>query len=207
MRTFHKLTLAYDVLVMAFLASYFIIVFQNLVFTFGELPVSDIPYYDPNNVGTLGTSYSDRYNYEWVVFVSDVIRVTIPASFEFLKGATLFTMTSIETYVVSAYYVFVLIIEILKMIWRLWVWWFCVDFQFCRNYDPNNCFQKFDCPANYVWLVVVWYNIIFVVFMIFYMIAASQVLPEVRDYVGKLQTEGLPSSMYRKRDFEHLKLQ
>jgi len=130
------------------------LVIQNLVFTFNELTISDIPFY--NNAGS--TNQTRRLQFYWWFFASDLLRfLPIVISIDALFRAANYGDFNSIPYLVGI--IFLLILETIKSIWLFVIWGtYCSSFQFCRNYDtlgdPND--------ANWVFLVSVWTTFSFI---------------------------------------------
>jgi len=130
------------------------LVLQNLVYTFDELTISDIPFY--NNAGS--TAQTRRLQFYWWFFASDLLRwIPIVISTDALFRAANYGDFNSIPYLVGI--IFLLILETIKSIWLFVIWGtYCSSFQFCRNYDvlgdPND--------ANWVFLVAVWATFSFI---------------------------------------------
>lgn len=169
MQGFHSLTLGIDIMVVLFMIIYLIVVYLPVVFTFTYLPVENVPYYDPSLYGSLGGLFSERYYWEFWVFVSDLFRFILPFGLEYCKAVAVVFEIPENIDVMTFVFVILTIWETIKLIWRGYEYGFCTDFQFCRNFNPSLCHQKFDCPANDVWLWVFWTNFVFFFLCIAYM--------------------------------------
>ena len=129
-------------------------VFQNLVFTFKYLTTSDVDYYDPSLTGTLGTVYSDRFGFEFWVYASDLFRFGVPILYQFLLNDSILYNNKPIRSIVLFIMIFMSILELVKLIWRSYVWGFCPHFQFCRSFDPAECTGNTGatCHPNFIWL-------------------------------------------------------
>lgn len=104
---------------------------QNLVFTDSNLPVKNIPYYDPSKGET-----TERFALEWWIYATDSLRVfPIGYSYFSLLMKMMFNINSFFLYVAPMGVMAV--IELTKLIKFSTNIWMCSDYQFCRNYDPS----------------------------------------------------------------------
>jgi hypothetical protein len=190
MKEFYPIITALNTVVFISLFAYYAAVYLNVVFTFKYLTTSDVSYYDPTLMGLLGSDYSNRYSWEWWVFLSDILRVLVPIMYEFMVVTTVMYNNKSVRDIVALSTVLILVGEVLKLIWRGYVWWFCVDFQFCRNFNENNCKQKFDCPANFIWQWAFLYGLAFVVILILYTLLLSIFDSYAGDYQKELEEKG-----------------
>lgn len=200
MKTFFKISMAFNVVVIMTLIAYFISVYLPLVFTFANLTIADIPYYSTNPVGLLGNVYSDRYNYEWWVFTSDLFRLLVPLIFvQSILGA-LISQTKDTSVLLLVAVVLIFVFELLKLLYRGYVLGFCEDFQFCRSFNPANCMPGMDCPSNFIWQWTFYYNIVFVVIMVIYVILLSYITPESEIWLENLKRFGIPIEYVNGKD-------
>lgn len=193
MKEFYPIITTLNIVVLISLFAYFSAVYLNLVFTFDFLSTSDVSYYDPTLVGLLGSSYSDRYNWEWWVFLSDITRFLVPIMFQFMIITSIMYNDKSVRDIIAVTTILILIGEFLKLIWRAYVWWFCVDFQFCRNFNPNHCKQKWDCVPNFIWMWAFWYGFAFFVILIIYTIIFATFDAYAGDFQKELEEKGFDS--------------
>lgn len=159
-------------IVFATLIVYFSTTWLNLIFTFTWLRPDDVPFYNSTLVGTLGSTYSDRYNWEWWIFLTDITYYIPPALFSMIFLDKIMNPGNGFLGAAGFLTAFITVMTWIKNGYRAYVWWYCVDFQFCRNFVPGECNQKWDCDPNYVWQIIVFYNVfqsfvcVFYVFLI-----------------------------------------
>lgn len=164
------------------LFAYFPIVWLNLVFTFGDLTSSNIPYYD-----NASSSY-DRYNSMWWIIATDILRFVGP-------GIATYTITLIllqrQGYLAAiTWYIIVMVIlvilEAFKVVVFTWQFVYCGSYQLCRNFDPSGNPES----ANYVFLTMWIYDMAFLFIWIIYSVLSDT----IRRYALKLLTENLSNS-------------
>ena len=139
------------------LVIYIPIVLQNITFTFNELPLENIPFYS----GSLGTSTTTRYDYNWWEFASDGLRIFPPA----ICFACIMFQLVLRPHRPLGYVIansIFMIIEIIKSIKRTVNWAECSNYQFCRNFDTN----QNPGSINYVFLTCNIYGYIYILFSI-----------------------------------------
>jgi hypothetical protein len=139
---------------------YLPVVWLNLVFTFSDLPSSNIPYYD-----NASSSYN-RYNSMWWIISTDVLRFIGPniASYTinlillqkqgYLAATTWYTIVMIMLVIVEAFKVAVF----------TWQFVYCGSYQLCRNFDPSGNPES----ANYVFLIMWIYSMSFLAIWVIY---------------------------------------
>lgn len=152
----------YNAIVVISLLIYFPTVFLNLVFTFDDLPVANIPYYSES----ITTAKSDRYQYEWFFYALDVLRIIPPIFLNFQISSNIVHGKSS----MLAYYVVMgvcLIVEFANFLKRSIDWGLCSSTQLCRGYETS------PATANYVFLVAFWYNAAWVLFDMIYLVCGT----------------------------------
>lgn len=190
MKDFTRIMTCVNLVVLVSTIPYSAATWLNAIFTFKYLPVAAIPFYDPTLPGTLGSTYSDRYNFEWWDLWSDITYPMLPLLYQFiliyqvLYGGKEFLMLG------AIASVFIGVLTLLKLIWRSYAWWFCVDIQFCRNYVPGNCVQKFNCPASVLWQWAVIYTLVFFVIIILYVVFYPMYYSQTDDFHRSLEENG-----------------
>jgi len=192
---------ALNTFTLASLIVYFTVVFLNVTFTFDpDFTVSSVPFYDSTTGGDFRDTFANRFFFESWVFASDLLRPIVLVAYAHVLHLILIDKDGQWSIISSLIWVVILILEVLKAIWRGYQWGFCADFQFCRNFDPSKCSQKFDCPANFVWLWAFWYNIFFVVILIVYLFLSTLYEPAVEKYYKNLEKFGIPPEKVKKTE-------
>ncbi len=199
MRSAAWLTAFVNAIVFASLIIYFTVVFLNATFTHEFLTVSDVPYYD-DVTGGWRNAFANRYHFEFWIFASDLLRFIIPLAYATVIPQLIVDPDGLWTILPNLFYVILFIIEVLKAIWRGWQWGFCADFQFCRNFDESKCMQKFDCPANFLWLWVFWYNIAFIVILIIYLFLITLYERGAKEYYTYREMYGISEDQLIQKD-------
>jgi len=192
MRTALWLLIALNTVTFASLIVYYVVVFLNATFTFDpDFTVASVPFYD-SVTGTFRDTFANRFFFESWVFASDLLRPIVPLSFAHAIPSIIIDNNGQWSIIPNLIWVVIVVLEVLKAIWRGYQWGFCADFQFCRNFDPAKCAQKFDCPANFLWLTTFWYNIFFLVLLILYLFVSAQLEPGVLKFYKYLETHSVP---------------
>jgi len=183
----------------ASLIVYFIVVFLNATFTFDpDFTVSSVPFYDSVTGGDFRDTFANRYFFESWVFASDLLRIIVPLGYAHVTGLIIIDKDGEWTIISTIILVLIAILEVLKAFWRGYQWGFCADFQFCRNFDPSKCAQKFDCSANFLWLWAFWYNIAFLVLLVMYSFLSGLYEPALEKFYKNLEKKGIPPERLKK---------
>ncbi len=183
-----------NVIMIAGLFIYFSVVTLPVTFTFNFLTVDDVPFYDNPTNNILGESLSDRYHIEYWVFASDFLRIIPPLLLPtvivltIVEGPDNYTWAMTNVWIVALF----IVLEVLKLFWRLTQWGFCDDFQFCRPFDPSVMTSAFG-PTNFIWEWTVYFNAAWIAALVVYLIIATQVESGARTFWRSLVKElGIP---------------
>lgn len=139
---------------------YFPLAYLNLTFTFDDLPVGDIPFYNPST----SIAQTNRYNYGWWEMATD--------SFRFLQPILMYMAICTEMlwgphspmgYIIPL--AIIAVLETLKTVVRSYWWAVCSTWQFCRNFDTSMPAGS----ANYVWISIVIFQIFFFIISLLYL--------------------------------------
>lgn len=140
----------------------------NQFFTFSDLPVSSVPFYDPNAVWP---TLSDRYSLNWFVYLSDMFLILPPMTGFAAVAFIVVSRGDKNWYIVNLMVVSALILlQFLKWGWFMAQYGFCGSLgQQCRPYNPSTPAQSFG-NTNFVFLgslifsglVIVWLVVILV---------------------------------------------
>lgn len=158
---------AFNAVVLVTLLFFFPLAFMNLVFTTTNLPSSSVPFYD----ATLASTRSDVYGVEWWFTAIDVLRIIPPTLLCFCMTYTFVKRDGSMGLVYTIVMVVCLLIELGNMLRRGWSWYYCGDWQVCRNTDPLGDPSE----ANTTFVLIASYNIIFVIFDTIYLIISHAI--------------------------------
>lgn len=170
MKTFLFWVHALNFVVLVLFMVYFCIVTMNIVFTFDELPISAIPFYDDS----FASYSSSRYSFNWMLFALDALRILPPVVTLYtvidglLNGPSTGFLYMIVTVVVT-------ILEWLRLIKHTYNYAECGSFQFCRSYDSIT-----PSEPNYVYSTKVWSDFIFTVLFTIYPFLRGFMLKEFK---------------------------
>jgi hypothetical protein len=149
---------------------YFPLVWLNLVFTFNELSVSDIPYYNTDLDCFVLTCFffsQSRYHWLWWEIATDGLRVFIPI----LPLYNILLILLFKWKLVFWSYTFPMCllatIEIFKCIKITFGFAICNEIQSCRNFGSANP-DEASYKANYVYLTYWAFSVVFVLLCIIY---------------------------------------
>ncbi len=203
MRLVVRLLTALNVVTTVSLIVYYTVVFLNATFTFDpDFTVSSVPFYDSVTGGEFRDTFANRLFFESWVFASDLLRIIVPITYAHIIGLIIIDKDGQWTIISSLILILIIVLEFLKAVWRGYQWVFCTDFQFCRNFDPSKCSQKFDCPANFLWLWAFWYNIAFLVLLFIYILLSEQYEPAVIKFYKNLEKTGISPKRVKKTEEE-----
>lgn len=204
MQTILWIFLFLNVIYLVFFGIYFAVVDLNQIFTFDELPVSSIPFYDPN---AWWPTLSDRYNLNWFVYVSDILLVIPP----FTVMTTIAFMLAFDGdknfyWINFASISFLMGLQFLKFTWFMIQYGFCGTLgQQCRPYNPATPAEAFG-NTNFVFLWSLIYNSIIIpvlaVYLVFSATLPSQYEKWKNDFL--LQDDVLKQYVIRLLDHMHL---
>lgn len=129
------------------------LVYLNAVFTYSNLPISNVPGYDPN---AFYANAMEQYNLEWFIF-------TVSVNYDFLMPFVVFTTylfvlkgESGFMYALYAYLITDGLNIFLRFIYRIVSYAFCDDYgQLCRSLNPADPTGKFH-THNQLWDIVFW---------------------------------------------------
>lgn len=152
------------------------LIFSNFVFTFAQLPVALIPYYD---VG-LGGWQTHRFYFEWWEIGTDVLRISYPLLvLNVLATQKLFGKHSVIGSLIAV--VSLGVLDVAKLVWRVVQWGFCDNHQHCRGYTSPN-------SINYVFATHIGITFYFVLLAIAYGFIISE--------IGKAADKNKPMLVY-----------
>lgn len=174
-----------NIIVVAGLFIYFTVVSLNVVHTHKFLDQTDVPYY---GTGITFENLSDRYHVEYWVYASDFLRFLAPLSLSTGIGLALVESVSYAQFTIWLI-VLLIILDILKLIWRLIQFGWCNESQFCRPFDPSEIASAFS-NTNFVWEWTVWFNVAFIAVLIVYLVIATQVESGARRFNTQKVREG-----------------
>jgi len=171
MQTILWIFLIFNVVYLVFFGIYYAVVDLNQIFTFDQLPVSSVPFYDPN---AFWPTLSDRYNLNWFVYLSDILLVLPP----FTVMTTIALMLAFDGdknfYWVNFITInFLIGLQILKFIWYMIQYGFCDTLgQQCRPYSPSTPEESFG-NTNFVFLWGIIYNSIIIPVLAIYLVFSA----------------------------------
>ncbi len=170
MRAVLWISIITNVVVTAGLFIYFTVVALNVVHTHKFLTSADVPYYGTD---VSFESLADRYHVEYWVYASDFLRFLAPLTLATVIGLALLESVSFAQFNIWVV-VLLIILDIIKLIWRLIQFGFCNESQFCRPFDPSKTASAFS-NTNFVWEWTVWFNVAFIAVLVVYLVIATQV--------------------------------
>lgn len=176
-----------NIIVITGLIIYFTVVALNLTFTFTHLTVGDVPWYA---TGIFGELWAGRYHVEYWVYASDFLRFIPPILLATVIGLAIIEISYVWAEINVWVVVLSIVLEVLKLIWRLIQYGFCADFQFCRPFDPLVTTSGFG-NTNFIWQWTVWGNFAWIAVLAVYLIIATQVEAGLSKYYSDLERQGI----------------
>jgi len=165
----------------------FAFVYLDVVFTWSQLPISNVSYYDPTSKWA---HIIDRYSMEWWLMLLDAFDMWIPGILIYgylmmIKGRYRFKWLMIAVLVAS------FVVNIFKLAFRLYETADCDGFgQLCRSTDPNYKYRFF-VTNNQLWLTLVTYNGLFCFWLIIYFVLTSKLATEAKKESEKMLSDWL----------------
>lgn len=141
---------------------YFPVVYLNIVFTSDDLPVNVVPYYS----SALGSRTTHAYYFYWWEYASDMLRIFPPIlMYMCMCTSIVYKSKEVKPYLITL--VFILVIEVAKIVHRSVDWMNCGGAQFCRNFNvlvsplhPNYVFITSFGLSTYFFLAILFYFVL-----------------------------------------------
>jgi hypothetical protein len=179
---FIQISIANGILILLLFA-YIPVVYLNLVFTFKQLPITNIPFYYECSISTLGTTVcylietflaTNRLSLTWWLFFFDIFlfALVILPIFNLLilvfkkKRMNLFLSYSLWVGLIAA-------TQTLKIAYLIIGFIFCQFFQICRSYNSADPNVNANNP-NWLYIYVFVFSVIFWIYSLVYTFAISQ---------------------------------
>ncbi len=141
----------------------------NLKFTNQFFKVADYQCYDSTLYMGLGEFWTNQFFPDWWVFLSDIAYFIVPVYQNFVLVLYRKSSNNTGDIKTSNYLLLgtLLFFKLLTFFWRVYQTIYCYYFQFCRICN-STCKPKFNCSPNSLWIIILTWNVFWILIMIIY---------------------------------------
>jgi hypothetical protein len=174
---------------------YLITVWLNLIFTFNQLPLTNIPFYQECTPDILGATLCSFYNFAystnryywlWWFIITDSFLILLPYLIFMNILLVIFNkITNLNTFLAHTLpYSILTALQLIKALMYTIGVVYCADVNFCRNYNSSDGISNPASP-NWVYLIMLIFSYIFLIYSFLYLMLKTWLFESLNNFLVK----------------------